>query len=1050
VDWEERARCADGRSAVSWAEFWNRETTIYVSARHKRVHYALIARDLLRYVPDPGARVVDYGCGDTLGAAEVAARCGHLFLCESAETVRERLAARYADSANVSVISPEQFAGLEPGTIDTIVVNSVIQYLSLQDFQRLLAVAREKLTGGGRLVLGDVIPRHVGPMGDAAELMKLAAANGFLLAAGLGLVRSALSSYPRVRRELGFLQFEATALLAELARAGLAGRREPRNIGHSTARMTFVATRHEGLAQPDADDRRDAATDRHEEAGQAPLHAPRAWAGERAGYGLATGLFAGLWALLCYPWLSGAVTIPYDAKALFQAQLQFLANALHSGQSPFWNPSAFVGVPQIADPQSLILSPAILLAVLDKAPSFRLLDAYVLALLAIGGLAVLKLFQDRRWHPAGGVVAALAFAFGASAAWRIQHIAQIQSLALFGVTLWLLARALDRSSVRCGVLAGVAAGLMVVEPNQVALLGGYILAGYCVHHWLSTADRRLALRASLRPLAACGLVTLSLAALPVLLTYLFLDGSNRPGIAFAEAVRGSLHPASLLTGLIADLFGAFDPAVHYWGPYSESWDKKIELTVTQNMSQVYVGTLPMLLLLAVGLVRGALWSRELRFYAIALAALLLYALGGFTPVFGVFFDYLPGVALFRRPVDATFLIGALLAIAAGYLVHLWASGALPIATVRRRAAEAALILAILLGGLATAWSVDRIAFAMKPLLLTVGWIAAALILLAVPLAWRKTRPALAVAAPALLLAGDLLLNNGPNESTALPPAAYEVLKLECRNETVRFLKAQMRRTVGSQWRDRVEIAGLGFEWQNAALVHGLEGTLGYNPFRLAEVAAATGARDYIAGSDQKAFAPLFPSYASPMANLLGLRFIATGVPVEQIDPRLKPGDLRLVARTGDAFVYENPGALPRVLFVGAWQQADFEVLTASGEWPTFDPTRTVLLEEAPTPDSPAEPPGEPVVAQQVVIRHYENTKVVVEVDAPHAGFVVLNDVWHPWWTADLDGEDVPILRANVLFRAVHVAAGRHVLTFEFKPISSAMEEIGERLTGSSG
>ena len=64
-----------------------------------------------------------------------------------------------------------------------------------------------------------------------------------------------------------------------------------------------------------------------------------------------------------------------------------------------------------------------------------------------------------------------------------------------------------------------------------------------------------------------------------------------------------------------------------------------------------------------------------------MAALLLYAVGRYTPAFGVFFDYLPGVALFRRPVDATFLIGALLAIVAGYLVHLWASGALPFATV---------------------------------------------------------------------------------------------------------------------------------------------------------------------------------------------------------------------------------------------------------------------------------------------------------------------------------------------------------------------------------
>src|SRR5262249_26791210 len=158
------------------------------------------------------------------------------------------------------------------------------------------------------------------------------------------------------------------------------------------------------------------------------------------------------------------------------------------------------------------------------------------------------------------------------------------------------------------------------------------------------------------------------------------------------------------------------------------------------------------------LVRGALWSRELRFWTVALVALLLYALGRYTPAFGFFFDYLPGVALFRRPVDATFLIGALLAVMAGHLVHLWASGALPFASLRRRALEAALILAILLAGLATAWSVSQTDVAVRPLLLAVGWIAATLALLAAPRAWRKRSPVLAVVAPALLLAGDLFLN----------------------------------------------------------------------------------------------------------------------------------------------------------------------------------------------------------------------------------------------------------------------------------------------------
>lgn len=762
-------------------------------------------------------------------------------------------------------------------------------------------------------------------------------------------------------------------------------------------------------------------------------------------YRLAAGVFITAWLLLSAPWLSGAVTIPYDAKALFQAQLQFLANALHSGQSPFWNPASFVGVPQIADPQSLIFSPAILLAYLEKVPSFRELDVFVLLLLAAGGLATLKFCEDRGWHPAGGVVAGIVFAFGASAAWRIQHIAQIQSLAFFAVALWLLARALDRSSPWYGALAGLAAGLMVLEPDQVAFLGCYVLAGFCAGHFLLSPEPRIAVRKGLKPLACGAVVGIAIAGLPVLLTYLFLEVSNRPEISFSETAHGSLHPASLLTVLVADLFGAFDPSVSYWGPYSEWWSKD-ELTLSQNMSQMYLGTLPMLLILTVGAMRGVLWSREVRVLSLAVAVLLLYALGSHTPVFGIFFHYLPGTSFFRRPIDATFLVGSLLAIIAGHLVHLWASSALPFASYRKKTLEAGLILAILVVAFATAWGEGKTALAWKPLYIALLWIALSSLMLAAPTVWLKRGRVFVLIAPALLVASDLALNNGPNESTGLSPASYEVLQPNCSNDTIRFLRSRLKHEAGSPRRDRVELVGLGFEWQNAALVHGFEGTLGYNPLRLGEVSDATGARDYIAGPDQKQFSRLFPSYKSMMANLLGLRFIAVAVPIERVDAQLKPGDLTLVARTSNAYIYENTSALPRVLFAEDWKQADFDAMVATGIWPQFDPMRTVLLDAAPEVDEAvAQLANKPSSQSSVRIAHYENTRVVVEVDAAKSGFVVLHDLWHPWWTVDVDGVDAPILLANVLFRAVQVPAGHHVLAFEFKPFSGAIAEISDRL-----
>src|SRR5579872_3087324 len=89
-------------------------------------------------------------------------------------------------------------------------------------------------------------------------------------------------------------------------------------------------------------------------------------------FALSVALYAAASTVLSWPWLSGAVTIPWDAKAQFQPELQFLASSLARGESPFWTPNVFAGWPQIADPQSLIFSPLHLaLAAIDPNPSFH-------------------------------------------------------------------------------------------------------------------------------------------------------------------------------------------------------------------------------------------------------------------------------------------------------------------------------------------------------------------------------------------------------------------------------------------------------------------------------------------------------------------------------------------------------------------------------------------------------------------------------------------------------------------------------------------------------
>ena len=68
-----------------------------------------------------------------------------------------------------------------------------------------------------------------------------------------------------------------------------------------------------------------------------------------------------------------------------------------------------------------------------------------------------------------------------------------------------------------------------------------------------------------------------------------------------------------------------------------------------------------LLILWHGIVGGRLFAREFRFFLLLGLAALLYALGRYTPVFEFVFDHVPGIDLYRRPADATFLINVALA-----------------------------------------------------------------------------------------------------------------------------------------------------------------------------------------------------------------------------------------------------------------------------------------------------------------------------------------------------------------------------------------------------
>lgn len=226
---------------MSWREYWESDSSVYVSERHKHVHYALLAGQLQALVRSPRARVLDYGCGEALVAGRLAEACGELLLLDGAQSVRARLAKRFAAEPKIRILAPDDLDREPDRSIDLIILNSVLQYVPRPEAETLMAKLAAKLAAAGELVVGDVVPAAVGPVQDVAALLRFARENGFLGAAVTGLARAAMTGYAARRSRLGLTHYDEPELIAMLGRAGLATERLPRNLGHNQARMAFVA-----------------------------------------------------------------------------------------------------------------------------------------------------------------------------------------------------------------------------------------------------------------------------------------------------------------------------------------------------------------------------------------------------------------------------------------------------------------------------------------------------------------------------------------------------------------------------------------------------------------------------------------------------------------------------------------------------------------------------------------------------------------------------------------------------------------------------------------
>ena len=396
---------------------------------------------------------------------------------------------------------------------------------------------------------------------------------------------------------------------------------------------------------------------------------------------LAVLLGALLWAL--WPLLSGDATFFYGDAATHYAPQKALQGALlRQGLPPLWNAWLQLGEPLAGNPSLGIFYPSSALLYACFAPSRALSWDLSLHLILLG-FGAWVWTHSWRSAPAAALIAGVAAAFSGVALSYTSNPQYLLTLAWLPWVLLLARRVGAGGGLRSAAALGGALALAfhAGDPQGATLQG--LLAGFVVLARVQRRDwRRVASSGALAAVVAL-LVAAALAA-PAL--ELLTQSRRGAGLGLAEAGDWSFAWPRFLTLFLPEFFGLPAPDNTLWGH---------PLIIGLNNTRFWFFGISIGLVPWLGLRLGVPGNR--RFHvALAVAALFLagLALGTNAPLFPFIHAHIPGVASFRYPEK--YLAPALL------VLVLWAGLGLARAESRRHPTRDLGRAALVLGGLVLA------------------------------------------------------------------------------------------------------------------------------------------------------------------------------------------------------------------------------------------------------------------------------------------------------------------------------------------------------------
>ncbi len=708
----------------------------------------------------------------------------------------------------------------------------------------------------------------------------------------------------------------------------------------------------------------------------------------------------------------------FSGSDLLELHLPFksiLHEAYTHGQFPLWSPYLSNGFPVLAEGQSgPLYPPHILLAFLSPVLSlnYSILISFMIAGCGMYTFARTLPLMGKR----GALASAIIFMFGSFFVARLKHINMIAVAAYLPWCFWLLRRYFTDFNLSRFVWLGIVWGLQVLAGHPHMFYFSVIMCLWLISGELfllymqsrkkvASTSLTLALLKTIIGVGISGVVAIGLAAAQLLPTYELTALSSRQDFSYEVATAYPLRPHFLAT-----LFAPF----FLGNPATGSYRGDIQLDGIWWENVLYIGLLPLVLVVVLLFFRirnrktgEFLFNYYFRFYVLSAVLFFILSMGSYSFLFSVLYYNIPGMTLFRFPTRFNLLTLLSLSVLAG-----WAIERLFQRLERSR----------IQGNLRKEDSSDYVfSWPFSPTVTTILILGVILLDLSV--------------------FADQYIGYYPvGKYLAVPESVKELQKKDSYLYRIYPMTQYMQNPFGA----------LGWKKGEKA-IFSLQKAIPGNFAALYHMYSFTD-RGWFEGGlglKERAFLENFltknnlpGSYLSRILGLWNVKYIYS------FSDFPSPNFLLSQSYTLDSSfgvplqVYKNEFVQPRAFFVSdIRKRAQPDAVLTELLDPAIAPEKYAYSETIGRSDEKEASSSSNFdrvsfnKAHSVSIVDYQSTMVSMKTESRSEAYLVFSDTYYPGWKAYIDGKENPILKVNLVMRAVKVPPGSHTVIWAYEPIA---------------